>query len=107
MSFRRKDASLPLSLSVCLRPVLSSKKLQERLCTYRNVILCLRPCSTAECFYLGAMDCFLALWHEGGRPRQLRPLQDVLHRAGQRAKSNVWPMIQRALALEEESGCPA
>ncbi len=52
--------------------------------------------ASAECFYLGAIECFLTYWREAGGQHQ--QLQEVLHRTGQRALTNVWPMIQRALA---------
>ncbi|GAB4821793.1 hypothetical protein N2152v2_008839 [Parachlorella kessleri] len=53
--------------------------------------------TAAECFYLGTMECVLEQWREaGGQPQQW---QEALHRAELRAKSNVWPMIQRALSI--------
>lgn len=55
-----------------------------------------RACECAEHFYLGATECLMEYWREAGK--QPEQLQEVLHRAEQRAKSNVWPMIQRALA---------
>ena len=53
------------------------------------------PPTTAEYFYLGAMDLLLAHWREAGeQPEQLAA---VLHRTEQRALANAWPMIQRGL----------
>lgn len=55
----------------------------------------------AECFYLGAMDCLVSLWCAAGA--QGGPaLQEALRRAELRAKSNVWPMVSRALAQQAQ-----